>query len=602
MKITISSWAAIGPHLVLTIGAILLLIFGALRAERKWQYVLAFGTLFGAALLVPLSYDKRFPTVGTVSYLKNDLFSTIFFGIFLFVAFVTIILTIRYFFMHKKLRPELFSLLFFAVIGMMIMVSAWDFLVFYLGLELMSLTAYLLAGFLIPQKRSQEAALKYFLTGALGSAIFLFGFAYIYGATGAISFSDISSVAHQFAQSPLRAPAPFFWIGIVFVIAGFSFKVAAVPFHMWAPDVYEGSPTPITAFMTVGIKGAAFAAFSRVIISVFDVGSFFWFDALLFALAAGTMIWGNLAAIAQKSIKRMLAYSSLAHAGYLLLGIAARSDWSGPAIAYYFFSYALMNLGAFAVIVVFEDREGNNLEIKQYAGLASQYPLLSITLAIFLLSLAGIPPTVGFTAKWFLFGSAITTGKTHLIALAVIGVMASVLSVYYYLRVIYYMFMLPSEKDTAFASRPFPSEQRLTTVLAIAIILFGLFPPFEFAESAKIYPAAKYSYKPAKGGKAAAGQGQKVELPRPTPKVTVTEIKVKKVKKSAAPKKDAASQPLPPKKEKKEGATSRPATKAKESKTKESPSPAAAPTAKAATRPATKSAHPATKPTTAPKK
>jgi NADH-quinone oxidoreductase subunit N len=476
MSISLSSWLAISPQIILLLAAIILLLFGAYKVKLSWVYTVCFGAIIMASAAVLTAYNRQFPDVGSLSFLQNDAFAVLFFCLFLFVTAITALLAIRYFEMHETLQSEFFALLFFATIGMMTMAASRDLLVMYLGLETMSITTYILAGYLIPDKRSQESALKYFLTGALGSAIFLFGLAYLFGATGSIAFADIAKMAAQLATSTHPHAAYF--------------KIAAVPFHMWVPDVYDGAPTPVTAFMAVGIKAAAFSIFARIVLVSFDTGHTLWLDVLLTGLCAATMLWGNFAALAQRNIKRLLAYSSIAHAGYLLMAVSSRSEWAAPSIIFYLVAYALTNLGAFAVIIIFENIEGKQLDIEQYAGLSSRYPLLSVCLSIFLLSLAGIPPTIGFIGKWFVFGGAIQTGYIHLILLAILGVLTSLLSVYYYLRVIYFMFMLPPTEQTLSANSPFPIEQRLTIILAIAVIILGCFPPIGITDKASLTPLA----------------------------------------------------------------------------------------------------------------
>ena len=485
MKIFLISFAAIAPQLILMVAATILLLFGAYNIHRRWSYTVAFVSYFLSGEAVYFAGGHRFPTSGTLSFLYNDKYTIFFFSLFLLIGALVSLLSIRYFEMHEKLHCEYFAMVMFAVVGMMVMAASQDLLVMYLGLEITSLTSYVLAGYLIPQKRSQESALKYFFTGAFGSAILLFGVAYLYGATGSVAYAEIG----QKAATQLKF-GTFFAIGTIFLLAGFAFKVAAVPFQMGAPDVYDGAPTPVTAFVMVGVKAATFAAFARIIIVSLDIGPSLWFDAILASLSALTMLWGSVAAISQRSIKRMLAYASIAHAGYLLLAITARSDWTGPSILFYLLGYSLATLGAFAVILVFENASGKNLNIDEYAGLGSRYPIIAICLTIFLLSLAGFPATIGFVGKWFVFSGAIKTGQTYLIILAILGGLTSVVSVYYSMRVVYFMFMMQPNENTASAHSPFPVEQRISIMLAAAVLLFGLLPPVGVANRGILKPIA----------------------------------------------------------------------------------------------------------------
>ncbi len=499
-----ASWLAFGPELALLVTAIGLLILASSKADRKWALITTLGGITLSFLINISALGTSFPDPKGLSFIQIDAYTQFFIFLFLTVAAITAMFSVRYLKMYEGLHHEFFALLLFSTIGMMVMVSSRDFLVMYLGLETMSITAYVLTGYLIPHSRSQEAALKYFLTGALGSAIFLFGMAYIYGATGSIQFAVVGKLAAQ-----AMAQSTFFVVGATFLIAGFAFKVAAVPFHMWAPDVYDGAPTPITGFMAVGIKAAAFSVLVRIVFVSLDVGSSLWFDTIFFMLAAGTMIWGNVAAIAQRNIKRMLAYSSVAHAGYLLLAVAARSDMTSYSVQFYLLSYLLMNLGAFGVVALFEKKDGQSLDIYNYAGLGTRYPVMAVSLSIFLFSLAGIPPTAGFLGKWLVFSSAILTGKPVLLYLAVLGVMTSLVSAYYYLRVVYIMFMMPADSEALTAKDPYHIEQILIPALVIGVIFLGLLPqgPITYAKRsslprialnhAKLLKKAKTPKKPA---------------------------------------------------------------------------------------------------------
>ena len=475
-KISFAAWAAIAPELLLLIAAVAIIVLSSMKSEFRFQLGTALGGLVLAGLVSSLFVFAEggsrsiFPHADSISRVVLDAYTAVFFIIFVGIGLVTCLLSVRYLEMNKSLRGEYFALVLFGIIGMMIMVSARDLLVMFLGMETMSIAAYMLVGFLIPARRSQEAAMKFFLTGAFGTAIFLFGLAYTFGATGSIDFVMIGELAAKKMSS-----TTFFGIGMVFLLVGFAFKVAAVPFHMWLPDVEDGAPTPVTAFMATGIKTAAFVVMARLVMVSFNVQPLAWLDMVLVGLCIGTMLWGNLAAIAQTSIKRLLAYSSLGHAGYLMMALVARNEPEAAmsGLQFYLFVYMLMNAGAFSVILIFERLEGRKLQIANYSGLAARYPGLAACLALFLLSLAGLPPTAGFMGKWVLFGGAVKAGY---IGLAIIGVLTSILAVYAHVKVVYTMFMKPMTVATADAGPEFPAERALSWFLALAVIGFGVMP------------------------------------------------------------------------------------------------------------------------------
>lgn len=350
---------------------------------------------------------------------------------------------------------EFYLLVVFSVAGMMMMALAPDLVMLFLGLELMSIPLYVLAGFLRVRPTSNEAALKYFLLGAFISGFILYGIALVYGATGSLSIDALVTRLQTPGQPALL------WTGAILILGGFAFKVGAFPFHMWIPDVYQGAPTPVTAFMATGAKAAAFsvllAIFSRRVTVeaavVRDVAAF---------LAAGSMIVGNLLAIAQQNVKRMLAYSSIAHAGYMLVGIAAGNGTGADGVTFYLVSYLFMNLGALGVVSVLEGREESNLRYDDYAGLSGRSPVLAALMAVFLFSLAGLPPFGGFFGKYFVFVAAIETGQTWL---AILGVLASLVGVYYYLRLVVVMYFRESE---------LPAEERGPALVVAALAVAAL--------------------------------------------------------------------------------------------------------------------------------
>jgi NADH-quinone oxidoreductase subunit N len=338
-------------------------------------------------------------------------------------------------------RGEYYVLLIFSISGMMLMAMAADLIVIFLALELLSIPLYVLAGFARPRTDSEEAAIKYFLLGAFAGGFVVYGVAIVFGATGYTGLTDIlGSIQSGAVDLTLLA------IGAAFILVGLGFKVAAVPFHMWTPDVYQGAPSSVTAFMAVGAKIGGFAALMRIFATSFGVLAID-FTAVLWGLAALTMILGNVVAIAQKNIKRMLAYSSIAQAGYILMALVpyGQDDVIGDAVAaalLYLIAYAFMSFAAWAVVITLEKAEGKGLEISDYAGMGRKYPILAAIMTISMLSFTGIPPTLGFVGKFYLFRSVVDGG---FVWLAIIGVLTSLVSAYYYLRVVIYMYMQDGE-------------------------------------------------------------------------------------------------------------------------------------------------------------
>jgi len=368
-------------------------------------------------------------------------------------------------------RGEYYTLLLFSVTGMMLMAQAADLIIVFLALELLSIPLYVLAAFARPKVESEEAGLKYFLLGAFSTGFVVYGIALIFGATGATSLAAIVQSASNGTSSLLLT------IGAALLLIGFGFKVAAVPFHMWTPDVYQGAPTAVTAFMSSGAKIAGFAALLRVFATAFpsiavDMTDIFW------ALAALTMILGNVVAIAQTDIKRLLAYSSIAHAGYILMafvpyGNAEVRDVSIAAGLFYLVSYAFTNFGAWGVVIALEKSEGKGLALNDYAGLSKKHPALAAAMAVFMLSLIGLPPTIGLIGKIYLFRAVIDGGFT---GLAIIGVLTSLISAFYYLRVVVIMYMRDGEPTTE-------RETWLditTSITAVATVVISLVPQFLF--------------------------------------------------------------------------------------------------------------------------
>jgi NADH-quinone oxidoreductase subunit N len=360
-------------------------------------------------------------------------------------------------------RPEYYMLLVFSVSGMMLMGMSNDLILIFVALEVLSIPLYILSGMYWPRLESEESAMKYFLLGAFSSAILVFGIALTYGATGSTNLTAIVNSAANGNNALLMA-------GAAFLLVGFGFKVAAVPFHMWTPDVYEGAPTSVTAFMSVGAKVAGFAALLRIFLTAFPTAGDTWTTTIA-VLATLTLVVGNVVAITQGNIKRMLAYSSIAHAGYILVAVAASLDSPiGVSSAlFYMFAYLFTNLGAFAVVIALERKDGQGVMLNDYKGLAKRHGALALVMAYFMLSLTGIPPTGGFSAKFYVFRAAL---EAELYWLALIGIVTSVVSGYYYLRVVYLMYMFDGEGEVH-TGRPLAYA---VGVMALVTLLLGLFP------------------------------------------------------------------------------------------------------------------------------
>ncbi|MCG2721274.1 MAG: NADH-quinone oxidoreductase subunit N, partial [Thermodesulfovibrionales bacterium] len=379
---------------------------------------------------------------------------------------LSILISIKYIAVEKVNYGEYYSLILFSTIGMMIMASAADLIVLYLGLELMALSTYVLAGFIRHSIKSTEAALKYFLLGAFSSAFLLYGISIIYGLTGT---TDIKAIAAFITEKGLADNLALL-LSISFFIVAFGFKIAAAPFHMWTPDVYEGAPTSVTAFMSVGPKAAGFAVLGRVFLIGFAAAKVDW-AVMLIPIAILTMAVGNIIALSQTNIKRMLAYSSIAHAGYALLGIITANTEGLASVMNYLMIYAFMNIGAFAVIIMLRSEGFKGEEITDYEGLSKTHPLAAALMLIFMFSLTGIPPTAGFIGKFYIFMAAINAGYTWLVLVAVIF---SAISAYFYLRIVMYMYMRDPKTEVVLTTS-FTNGIALGITTA-AVLIIGVLP------------------------------------------------------------------------------------------------------------------------------
>ncbi len=451
------------PILCVTLLSLVVLL---IHAFRKNSEELQFGvSLAGiAACIAVAAATLAHPAAVYGGSLLTGGYAGVFTIIFLLAAGLTLLISRDYLRKVGMHFGEYYALILFTVVGMIALASGLDLIVTFLGLELMSISLYVLAGFTRRVPRANEAALKYFLLGAFATGFLLYGIALIYGATGATKIARIASIAAA------GEPGLLFFAGVGMLAIGLGFKVAAVPFHMWVPDVYEGAPTSVSAFMSTGAKSAAFGAFLLIFTATFGFAGT-KVNLVLALLSAASMILGNFVAIAQSNIKRMLAYSSIAHAGYILIGLAAGSAASVPAVIFYLISYTLTNLGAFGIVALLESEAQGNLDIDDYAGLGSRKPLLAALMSMFMFSLAGIPPFAGFFGKYYVFYAAVRQGYTWLV---VLGVLTSVVSVYFYLRIVVVMYFRDAARAEPVAV-PVPS---MTSYLisAAGILLIGILP------------------------------------------------------------------------------------------------------------------------------
>ena len=459
------------PEILMTAFALIVVLIDLLVKKKEAIAVIC---LAGVALIGLSLIGSAGSTFGGM-YI-SDGYSTFFKIIFFINVILTILISVKYIAVERVNYGEYYSLILFSTIGMMIMASASDLIVLYLGLELMALSTYVLAGFMRQNVKSNEAALKYFLLGAFSSGFLLYGISIIYGLTGT---TDIKAIAAFIQERGLAGNLSLTLSAMMFAVA-FGFKIAAAPFHMWAPDVYEGAPTSITAFMSVGPKAAGFAVIGRVFLVAFASIKVDW-AAVLIPIAILTMAVGNIVALSQTNIKRMLAYSSIAHAGYALLGIITGNAEGLSSTMNYLFIYTFMNIGAFAVIIMLRSEGIKGDDISDYEGLSKTHPLAAALMLIFMFSLTGIPPTAGFIGKLYVFMAAINAGYTWLIIVAVIF---SAISAFFYLRIIMYMYMRDPKVEVPLTTS-FTNGVALA-ITTVAVLFIGVFPTMfvEFAKAA----------------------------------------------------------------------------------------------------------------------
>jgi NADH-quinone oxidoreductase subunit N len=461
-----SAFDAIVPMLCVTAGALVVMLAEAWREpdERMPLGIWGIISLGGAAIGLMLLWDRN-ATGFNVIVADN-------FGIFVSLILAAVgILTILFssqVIERDGIPPgEYYAILLFGIVGMMMMAMANDLLVIFVALEILSLAVYVLTSIRRDSLPGVEGGLKYFLLGSFSSAFFLYGVAFTYGITGSTRLDRVGS--YLAAQSMSESPMILLALGLLLV--GFAFKISAVPFHMWTPDAYEGAPAIVTGFMSTAVKAAAFAAFARVFLSAFEPFSADWAP-LVWAIAAATMIVGTVVGVAQSNLKRMLAYSSIAHGGYLLVGLVAANQVGKAAMLFYLLAYAVTNLAAFGVIALLGTRERGNDELRDYAGLWHTHPGLAALMTVSLLSLGGLPPTAGFIAKWYVFSAAVSAGYY---GLAIIGVLTSVISVFFYLRVVVMMYM--ADREAGPVPAPVTKAGLAALVVAIGVIFYlGVLP------------------------------------------------------------------------------------------------------------------------------
>ena len=466
IEIPTLNFAALLPILIVVATGVVVLVADLFaRDKRSLAWVSLIGVLLagtvGAMQQGMYGFNPWFQNM-----LVSDGYANFFNLIFVIAAALSILAALGYLGWAGLERGEYYVLLLFSTAGMMVMAAAADLMVLFLGLEVMSIALYVMAAFNRRLRPSGEAGLKYFMLGSFASAFFLYGAALTYGATGSTNLQVIGKVLAGSGRPPLAL------LGLGLLLIGFAFKVAAVPFHWWTPDVYTGAPTSVTTFMSVGAKAAGFAALIRMLMVAFHPTFAADWQFAIAVLAVLTMTLGNVAALAQRDVKRMLAYSSIAHAGYILVGVAAGNDDGVSAALFYLLAYAFMNIGAFAVIGVLERRDAVGSAVRDYGGLFGRNPWLAAGMAVFLLSLTGFPPLAGFWGKLYLFRAAVRADLTWL---AVVAVVNSGIAAFYYLNVIVQMYMRPAP-DAPPALHLAPATRLALTIAGVATVLIGLFP------------------------------------------------------------------------------------------------------------------------------
>ncbi len=470
------------PMLVLAATAAVVIVLDLLPPRERKDH-LGFVSALGVVAALVMTYWMTFSIGGGElqgfrGMVVLDPYALFFNIVIGYATGLVLLLSMDYIRREGQEAGEFYILILLSALGMMLMAAAGDLIIVFLGLETMSIALYVLTGFFRNRLEAGEASMKYFLIGAFASGFFLYGIALIFGATGS---TNLDRIANAVAAGAGRDP--MLVIGFGLLLVGFGFKISAVPFHMWAPDAYEGAPTSIAAFIATGSKAAAFASLLRVLLTALRGAPLDW-PMLMWGLAAITMTVGNVVALAQQNLKRMLAYSSIAHVGYMLVGVVAGGALGNGSVLFYLLVYTFTTAGAFGAILLLERNGREAVQLADYGGLATRHPLLAVALSIFLLSLIGIPPTAGFVGKFYLFGAAVKSGYVWL---AVIGVLNSAVAAYYYLRLIVFMYMREPE------GAPTVLAPSLSGALALVVALWGVVqlgvvpgPLFDLAQAAVV--------------------------------------------------------------------------------------------------------------------
>ncbi len=469
-----------GPETILTIAGTLLMVLDPLFAKKLPRM---FGHLSIAALVAAIFAAVAASSVPGLAFsnlLIVDGFGTYFRILVLCIGILAVLSSYMYLEREQAETGEYHALILFSIMGQCVMVTANDLIMIFIGLEISSIATYILAGYLRNDKRNNEAALKYFLLGSFATGFFLYGIAIIYGLTGTTQLGAIRSSLNTPETSLMVAG-----VAAALMFVGLCFKVSGAPFQVWAPDVYQGAPAPVSAFMATGPKAAAFAIFLRIFLTAFDRIAVSWAP-VVWACALASMTIGNFAALTQNNLKRMLAYSSIAHAGYILVALASNSEIGTAAAMFYLGAYALMNLGAFAVIVYISGKGETNLRLEDLAGLGRKQPFTAAMMTVFLLSLIGVPLTGGFFGKFYIFRAAL---DAHLTWLAVLGLLNSAVAAYYYLRLLVVMYMHEPGEVTNALEAPGPALQAALILPAVGTFFLGILPGtvLSFAQAASSF-------------------------------------------------------------------------------------------------------------------
>ena len=459
----------IAPEILLTVVGTLMMTLESMFARKRTLGVIAFAALVAAIGLAAAAHGD--PGAAFYGMIQVDGFTTFFRILVYAVGLLTILISADYLAKENAETAEYYALLVFSIVGQSLMAASNELIMIFIGLETSSIASYIMAGYIRTDRRNTESALKYFLLGSFATAFLLYGVAWTYGLTGT---TNLSAIRRALLEGQGGESALLLLAATAMIFVGFAFKVSAAPFQMWAPDVYQGAPAPVSAFLSAGPKAAAFAMFFRVALTAFEPLKANW-EPLLWASALATMIIGNFAALRQSNIKRLLAYSSIAHAGYVMVALTTASETGTAAAMFYLAAYAAMNLGAFAVVTHVARRGERYVEVNDMAGLGVRQPLTAALLTVFLLSLIGVPLTGGFFGKFYIFKAAL---DANLVWLTVLGLLNSAVAAYYYLRIVVVMYMQPPAGDSDALEAPAAGISVTIWATAVATVLLGVAPGF----------------------------------------------------------------------------------------------------------------------------